>query len=625
MHLGGHAQAVVGHAEHAVAAGCHAGQVLALNGGHNGRAGADDDAAAARHGITRVDAQVQQDLRNLVGIGAQEGERPVQGQRQLNVLADEPLHHLGRLLHHRVQVQDAGRENLFAAEGQQLLDERRRALRCAEHLLRVLPHRVAGWQVLFHHLGVAADDHQKVVEVVCDAAGQVADGLHLLRLAELLFQLGAAADIFGVNFQMGAAIRQLRAAPAHPHRDGAAVAPQPGHVGLGALIHAALPDKGLALVRVGENVVGDVGRNQLLGRSVAQHLHQRRIHVVKALQLRIALEDSVGRVINQRTHAPLALLHLLQGNLALGNVLDRALKVQNVAVKIASHTGVLAHKQDGSVAPLPDGFDAARFAVALNLGAEALALRDGTIPSTLQPLAGQVLKRAVAQHAHQRQVGHRDQPVGCGAVDAHRRVGKQIVIASLALAQGALGTLARRDVAEEYDAPVRCALGVKNRIDDGAQPQFAAVAVLHADFTLLAGGGKRRKLLAAAPGQGQRLKVGKRSTLHLRRGAAQHGGHLRIDPQRLFVAVQQPHAFFGKLHQLAATVVAAFQQHVQTGAYFGIHPGIQFPAKGAAGSHSKATARKPRPRGSAGAVPGNHRNRDARRVTSAGHRFSHPR
>ena len=34
------------------------------------------------------------------------------------------------------------------------------------------------------HLGVAANDREQVVEVVCHPAGELADGFHLLRMAE---------------------------------------------------------------------------------------------------------------------------------------------------------------------------------------------------------------------------------------------------------------------------------------------------------------------------------------------------------------------------------------------------------------------------------------------------------
>ena len=44
-------------------------------------------------------------------------------------------------------------------------------------------------------LGIAPDDRQHVVEVVRHAAGELADGLHLLRLAQLLLQCLALGDV----------------------------------------------------------------------------------------------------------------------------------------------------------------------------------------------------------------------------------------------------------------------------------------------------------------------------------------------------------------------------------------------------------------------------------------------
>ena len=49
---------------------------------------------------------------------------------------------------------------------------------------------------------MALNDGQEIVEVVRDSAGQLSNGLHFLRLAELLFQLLAHGDI-GVDDQLG--------------------------------------------------------------------------------------------------------------------------------------------------------------------------------------------------------------------------------------------------------------------------------------------------------------------------------------------------------------------------------------------------------------------------------------
>ena len=58
-------------------------------------------------------------------------------------------------------------------------------------------------------LGVAADDHQQIVEVVGDAAGQFADRLHFLRHGELLARLDqlllGVAPLGGVAQHIGKA------------------------------------------------------------------------------------------------------------------------------------------------------------------------------------------------------------------------------------------------------------------------------------------------------------------------------------------------------------------------------------------------------------------------------------
>ena len=53
------------------------------------------------------------------------------------------------------------------------------------------------------HVEAAQDDGQQIVEVVRDAAGELADGLHLLRLAQQF--LGLAAGLV-LGFQLARAL-----------------------------------------------------------------------------------------------------------------------------------------------------------------------------------------------------------------------------------------------------------------------------------------------------------------------------------------------------------------------------------------------------------------------------------
>src|SRR5690348_9108522 len=51
--------------------------------------------------------------------------------------------------------------------------------------------------------GIAADDHEQVVEIVSYTASELADGIHFLRLEQLRFQLPALGDIAIVGDKVG--------------------------------------------------------------------------------------------------------------------------------------------------------------------------------------------------------------------------------------------------------------------------------------------------------------------------------------------------------------------------------------------------------------------------------------
>ena len=74
-------------------------------------------------------------------------------------------------------------ELLAPGKRQHALRQRRAALSTLQGVVDELVHlAVAGWQAAFHELKTALDGHQQVIEVMGDAAGQMTDRLHLLRL-----------------------------------------------------------------------------------------------------------------------------------------------------------------------------------------------------------------------------------------------------------------------------------------------------------------------------------------------------------------------------------------------------------------------------------------------------------
>ena len=157
----------------------------------------DCQRAAVRHGVAGVDGEVQDDLLQLAGIGlhrvALRTERtssstssPIR-RRSIGVSTPDD----------RVQVEHLGRDDLLAAEGEQLTGQVGRAFAGVQDLRERLRERIARREPVDASPAVADDDRQQVVEVVRDAAGQPADGFHLLGLAKSLLQTFPFADVAG--------------------------------------------------------------------------------------------------------------------------------------------------------------------------------------------------------------------------------------------------------------------------------------------------------------------------------------------------------------------------------------------------------------------------------------------
>ena len=160
-------------------------------------AGGENERSAVGHGIAGVDAKIENDLDNLVGVSLDRPEIRSEIALQLNIFRDEAADHAAGFREDDVAVKNLRRQHLLAAESKQLAGQRRGALRCAQNLIDVMSRegiavRQAGCEA---QIGVAEDHHEHVVEVVGHAAGQTADGIHLLRLLQLLLQLGFKGNV----------------------------------------------------------------------------------------------------------------------------------------------------------------------------------------------------------------------------------------------------------------------------------------------------------------------------------------------------------------------------------------------------------------------------------------------
>ncbi|MFT3766272.1 MAG: hypothetical protein QM820_12285 [Minicystis sp.] len=113
------------------------------------------------------------------------------------MLADQRSEHAAHLGHGSVDVHLAHLEDLAPAEGQELTGQAAGALAGVEDDLGVAAHRT----LLLHRaedaLAAAVDDGEQVVEVVGDAAGELADDLHLLGLVQVFLEPLALGHVGG--------------------------------------------------------------------------------------------------------------------------------------------------------------------------------------------------------------------------------------------------------------------------------------------------------------------------------------------------------------------------------------------------------------------------------------------
>ena len=181
----------------------------------------DFDQPARRHRVARVDRDIQDRQLQFIGIDLDRPKSVWQTQADLYVLAQRPVQdHLHRL-DPRLQVHDLRLESGAPRESQQLFGQGRAP---GHRLLHAGLQLLAPFGILgpVHQINARRSDHQQVVEVVSHAAGQPADRLHLLALAQGRLGLGplghfilettiAVGEIasLGLEFSVGSPERRL--------------------------------------------------------------------------------------------------------------------------------------------------------------------------------------------------------------------------------------------------------------------------------------------------------------------------------------------------------------------------------------------------------------------------------
>ena len=582
QHLGRHAAAGVADGHHHVLAGRQAGVLGHVALVQPGVGSFDGQAAAVGHRVAAIDRQVEDGVFQLVGVDMGAPQPTSQHRFQQHRAAQRMAQQVGHAGHQLVHVHRFGLQWLLAREGQQPLRELRGAAGAVARRFHV-----AGGAGVFAHVAARqqverADDHrQHVVEVVRDAAGELAHRLHLLRLAQGFFGAQALGHFGGhaaLQRVVQLAQRQLgTVALGHvleQHRHLAALGwLQPegrqiqvaagGHQltleahRLAGEQHAAVdlhPAFGLGrhhvahllAHHVGDAGIGGVGR-------VGHHVHIVAQRAMRAVQ---ELDDAKAFVhrVEQRAELALALAQRGLGRLALGQVEHGADHAQRPALRMAQHGAAVQHVGIRAVAAAkavllgPAG--AAAFDHRMDVVVDALAVFGVDV---VQPPVGAGLAVRMAEQGLQRLVPDHvavlQPPVPDGVVGGQH--GQPVAFFGLVLAlarqhqRGAFGHVAQQ--------AVHGAVFVAQRDVREREPgRLGAAVALHLQRHVLAVDG-----LAGQGGGQQRRHVGPDLAPYLVQRCALGGGVLvlqqrhvgRVVDQGQRVAPGQPHGR-GCLHHL---------------------------------------------------------------------------
>ncbi len=185
-----HADARVGHADAQVLAGGNT--VVRVGALFKGRIGGlDDNASAVGHRVTGVQAQVQQRAFKLGMIDQRGPQVILRNDLYVYLRADGTGDQLFHVMNQAVDVGDSRRQCLASRERQQAVSQRRRAAYRAlgdRHVTAKVADAALG-QAFGDQFQAAGNAGQQIVEVMGDAPRQLPDGIHLLRVAQGIFDL----------------------------------------------------------------------------------------------------------------------------------------------------------------------------------------------------------------------------------------------------------------------------------------------------------------------------------------------------------------------------------------------------------------------------------------------------
>ena len=144
----------------------------------------DGQTTAIGHCVAGIDGQIENGVFQLPLVDHAGPQAGCHDGLQFDALAQCSAQQIGQVMQHAGEVDGARCQRLASRKGQELSGQPRTALDSRNRALQARRYARIRCDVAGHQIQIGADDLQQIVEIVGNAAGELANGLHLLRLAE---------------------------------------------------------------------------------------------------------------------------------------------------------------------------------------------------------------------------------------------------------------------------------------------------------------------------------------------------------------------------------------------------------------------------------------------------------
>ena len=160
-------------------------------------ASSNRESPAVRHRVARVDGEIHDDLLDLAAIAQDRCQRRRRRSATMSMCSPMTRRSIGSEIGDRAAIRLIGRrlQHLPAAEREQLAGQAGGALGRLLDLRDLRRGAGSSGEVVAEPVGVAEDRGEQVVEVVRDAAGELADRLHLLALSQAVLEIAPLGDV----------------------------------------------------------------------------------------------------------------------------------------------------------------------------------------------------------------------------------------------------------------------------------------------------------------------------------------------------------------------------------------------------------------------------------------------